>query len=142
MPKKLAALIALPVLVLFCLPAPADNHEPASAFSKSTIDLGCVVSDLDASVKFYTEVNRLSEIGRISSGCRVRRPRRDSPMEKPLDITDPHSREKGPAATRLKLMHVDESKASKAANDYIHTTLGYSYITVFTSRARTRQCRD
>ena len=127
MPKKLAALIAVPV-VLFSLSAPADNHEPDSAFSKNTIDLGCVVSDLEESVKFYTEVIGFQKSGafRVDADFAAEAGLTDG---KPLDITVLTLGE-GPAATKLKLMQVD-APGAKAANDYIHSTLGYSYITIY-----------
>jgi catechol 2,3-dioxygenase-like lactoylglutathione lyase family enzyme len=105
-----------------------DETEKESAFSKPTIDIGCVVSDIEASVKFYTEV-----IGfEASGGFQV-----DAQYAKEVGLTNEKALDvkvltlgEGPGATQLKLMQVDGGGA-KSANDHINTTLGFSYITVF-----------
>ena len=98
-----------------------------SEFSKPTIDIGCVVSDIDASVKFYTEVVGFKE----NAGFKV-----DAEYCKKVGLTDSKPLDvkvltlgSGKGATHLKLMQV-QGESAKASHDYIHSTLGYSYITV------------
>ena len=107
----------------FGSPVPNDDSE----FSKPTIDIGCVVSDIDASVKFYTEVVGFQE----SAGFKV-----DGEYAKKVGLTDNKPLDikvltlgSGEGATQLKLMQVD-GESAKAENGFINTTLGYSYITV------------
>lgn len=104
-----------------------SGSQDESEFSKPTIDIGCVVSDIDASVKFYTEVVGFKE----SSGFKV-----DADYAKKVGLTDSKPLDvkvltlgSGEGATQLKLMQVDGESAT-AANEHIHTTLGFSYITV------------
>lgn len=99
-----------------------------SEFSKPTIDIGCVVSDIDASVKFYTEVVGFKE----TSGFKVGAEYADKvglTDNKPLDIKV-LTLGTGAGATQLKLMQVDGESAT-AANEHIHSTLGFSYLTVY-----------
>ena len=117
-----ACLLALSVL--FVQSAPAQESE--SEFSTPTIDLGCVVSDIDASVTFYTEAIGFKKAGGFKVAADYAN---DVGLtdNKSLDITVLALGD-GAGATKLKLMQVDGGK--KAPNDHIHTTYGYSYITV------------
>ncbi len=118
-------------ITLACLPglALADHHEKGeSAFLEPTIDLGCVVSDLDAAIKFYTEAIGFKEAG----GFEV-----SGPFAKEVGLTDNKHLDikvltlgEGEEATKLKLMQV-EGESKKLKNKHIDTTLGYSYITIF-----------
>ncbi len=108
----------------------ATAQEPGkteSEFAKPTIDLGCVVSDIDASVKFYTEALGFQ----VSGGFEV------SPeFATESGLTNNKKLEvkvltlgEGPGATGLKLMQV-EGESAKPKNEYINTSLGFSYITI------------
>ena len=118
--------LALLAFFTFTTASLADHHK--SSFSKPTIDLGTVVSDLDASVKFYTEA-----IGfQVAGGFAVA-----ADFAKDAGLTDSKALDikvltlgEGEGATKLKLMQVG-CKGAKAKNDYIDTTLGFSYITIF-----------
>jgi len=125
---KRILLIFVAATIAFGLYATAQETAPQeSEFAKVTIDLGCVVSDIDASVKFYTEAIGFSEAG----GFEV------SPeFAKESGLTDSKQLKvkvlnlgKGEGATGLKLMQID-GESAKPANDYINTTLGFSYITI------------
>ena len=98
-----------------------------SEFSKPTIDIGCVVSDIDASVKFYTEVIGFEESAGFKFGAEY--------ADK-VGLTDKKALDvkvltlgSGEGATQLKLMQIEGDSAT-AANEHIHSTLGFSYITV------------
>ncbi len=119
--------LALLTLISFTTAALADDHK--SEFAKPTIDLGTVVSDIDASVKFYTEA-----IGfKVAGGFEV-----NADFAKDAGLTDSKALDikvltlgEGEGATKLKLMQVGCKSGAKAKNDYIDTTLGFSYITIF-----------
>ena len=108
--------------------AGADSNSQDSEFATPTIDLGCVVSDIDAAVKFYTEAIGFQPAG----GFQVEA---DFATEsgltngKRLDITVLTLGD-GQGATKLKLMQIGNA-SKKIANDHIDTTLGFSYLTVF-----------
>jgi catechol 2,3-dioxygenase-like lactoylglutathione lyase family enzyme len=106
----------------------AANASPdSSEFVKPTIDIGCVVSDIDASVKFYTEAIGFKEAGgfQVPSDFAT-----DSGLtnNKPLDVKILTLGE-GEGVTALKLMQI-EGGSAKLANQHINTTLGFSYITI------------
>ena len=117
----------------------ADDHKK-SEFIEPTIDLGCVVSDLEASIKFYTEAIGFKVVGKfnVPKGFAKDSGLTDS---KTLDIKvltlGGHN---GEDATKLKLMQIKKS-GGKANLNYIDSTLGFSYITIFvndTDKALTR----
>ena len=115
-------------LSLLTISHTAQSEESEGEFLEPTIDLGCVVSDVEASVKFYTEAIGFQNVG----GFEV-----NGPYAKDVGLTDGSALKitiltlgEGEEATKLKLMQVEGSN-QKAPNDHIHTTLGYSYITIF-----------
>ncbi len=105
-------------------------NQDKSEFSKPTIDIGCVVSDLEASVKFYTEVIGFEQTSEFKVGTEYAN-RVGLTDNKPLDIKV-LTLGSGEGATQLKLMQVDGESAT-AANEHIHSTLGFSYLTVYVS---------
>ena len=117
--------------LICCLFATAQETEKAqSEFLKPTIDLGCVVSDIDASLKFYTEAIGFKEAGAFEVSPEFAT---DSGLtdNKKLEVKILTLGE-GPGATGLKLMQVDGTSA-KSNNQYINSTLGFSYITIMVS---------
>ena len=60
-PFKMIAVLACALLALFGFNYSAQADEK-SVFTKATIDLGIVVSDLDKAAKFYSEVIGLTEV--------------------------------------------------------------------------------
>jgi catechol 2,3-dioxygenase-like lactoylglutathione lyase family enzyme len=103
-------------------------NQGESEFSKPTIDIGCVVSDIDASVKFYTEVIGFKETSGFKVGAEYAN-KVGLTDNKPLDVKV-LTLGSGEGATQLKLMQV-EGESAKAANEHIHSTLGFSYLTVY-----------
>ena len=123
-----------PILILIAFYAPASNlyadDHKKSEFIEPTIDLGCVVSNLEDSIKFYTEAIGFKVVGEFNVPKAFAK---DSGLtdSKNLDIKvltlGGHN---GEEATKLKLMQVKKS-GGKANLDYIDSTLGFSYITIF-----------
>lgn len=102
--------------------------EPES-FSRTTIDLGTVVSDLDKSVRFYTEAIGFRQESGFEVGADVAAAAglTDS---KPLSIRVLVLGE-GPSATRLKLMQVAGTVPRTGDNEFIHSHTGFRYLTIF-----------
>jgi len=117
----------LVLALLACSALPCLAAEPA-AFPRTTIDLGCVVSDLDASVRFYTEGIGFREL----QGFSVEPPlATDAGLTdaKPLDIRVLTLGD-GESATKLKLMHVAGTEPRKGDNEFIHSHIGFRYLTI------------
>lgn len=100
-----------------------------SAFSRTTIDLGVTVSDLDKSAKFYTDVVGFKEVKGFSV---------PGDFCKDAGLTDGKSLTirvfvlgEGESATKLKLMTV--AGAKKNNNEYLNSELGFRYLTIFVS---------
>ncbi len=113
---------------LFTLVAVAHGDHHGSPFTEPTIDLGCVVSDLDAAVEFYTEAIGFQDAG----GFQV-----DGDYAKEVGLTNGKALDikvltlgEGEEATRLKLME-GGGRSRKIKNDHVTTSLGFSYITIF-----------
>jgi catechol 2,3-dioxygenase-like lactoylglutathione lyase family enzyme len=107
----------------------AAAAEAKSEFARTTIDLGVVVSDVAKSVKFYTDAIGFAE----APGFSV-------PADFCADagLTDSHKLDirvlvlgEGDSATKLKLMQVPSASSKKTDNAYIHSQLGYRYLTIY-----------
>ena len=127
--NKFSSLCVALILVFLSSPCIADDHKDED-FIETTIDIGCVVSDIDASVKFYTEA-----IGfKVAGGFKVLSDFAKSAgltAGKELDIKVLTLGGAGEEeATKLKLMQVKGS-GGKADQSHIDSTLGFSYITIF-----------
>jgi len=97
-------------------------------FTRSTIDLGVIVGNLDKSAKFYTEALGFTEIDGFSVGA-------DVAGESGLTASRPLTVRvfvlaNEPAATRLKLMEFPDGAPKKIDTQYLHSTLGYRYLTL------------
>lgn len=107
---------------LSMLPAAEDE------FLSKTIDLGCVVSDIDAAVKFYTEAIGFTEVKGFQVPADFAT---DAGLTegKMLDIRRLVLGE-GDGATTLKLMQIKDAGGKKSDNTHIDSQLGFSYITI------------
>jgi catechol 2,3-dioxygenase-like lactoylglutathione lyase family enzyme len=119
------------LLLAFALLPHVQAAEPQAdtAFARTTIDLGTVVSDLEASVRFYKDVIGFTEVAGF-----------DVPADMATDagLTDgkPLSIRvlvlgSGPEATKLKLMQVQGTAPRKGDTDFIHSHTGFRYLTIF-----------
>lgn len=98
-------------------------------FDKPTIDIGVVVSDIDASSRFYSEAIGFTNTSSF-----------DVPGDfaKKSGLTDSRPLEiqvfqlgEGEGATSLKLMEVAGSDSKKVDHSYIDSSLGFSYLTIY-----------
>lgn len=120
------ALVA--ALSVFTVLASSVVNADESEFARTTIDLGIVVKDIDASAKFYTEVVGLTE----AKGFSV-----PAGFATDVGLTDNKGVDirvfvlgEEKSATNLKLMQLPGVESKTVDNKTIHASLGYSYITV------------
>lgn len=104
--------------------------EEESLYSSAVVDLGIVVSDLEKSAKFYTEVLGLKEV----PGFSVPAERTtafgltdNQPATARVFVLD----DTKTPNTKLKMMAFPDAPGTKADHTYIHSTLGFSYLTLF-----------
>lgn len=116
-----ALLIAAPTLV------PQDTE---SEFPSSTIDIGMVVRDVEKSVEFYTDLIGFTEV----PGFAV-----NADFATGAGLTDGHGvkihvlvLKKDRTATNLKLMSLPDAKPAASDNEFVHSQLGLSYLTIRT----------
>lgn len=98
------------------------------SFPKTTIDIGMVVSDLDASVAFYTKGIGFQQ----AEGFQV-----DSGLAKAAGLTDNKPLDvqvlvlgNDKAATKLKLMQIAGTSPRTGDTAFIHSHTGFRYITI------------
>jgi lactoylglutathione lyase len=118
---RLVALVA----AVACLPLPAA--EPA-AFPRTTIDLGCVVADIEKSVRFYTEGIGFKELPgfEVPAALATDAGLTDS---RPLSIRVLVLGDDA-GATKLKLMQVAGTEPRTGDTDFIHSHTGFRYLTI------------
>lgn len=104
------------------------QEDDDSPFASRTIDLGCVVSDLEKSLSFYKEAIGFQEVTGFSVPADFAE---DVGLTsgKAIDIRVLLLGE-GAGATKLKLMQVPGVESKKSDNTHIHSQLGFSYLTI------------
>jgi catechol 2,3-dioxygenase-like lactoylglutathione lyase family enzyme len=121
----------LSLALLLAVVAAVSANRPAapSEFSRTTIDLGVHVSDLEAAADFYANVIGFTEV----EGFNV-----SADFATAAGLTDAQSLAvrvfvlgDGESATRLKLMEVPDVETKKSDNAYVHSQLGFRYLTIF-----------
>ena len=117
----------LALAALLCSALPAMAAEP-TAFPRTTIDLGCVVTDLDKSVRFYTDGIGFRELPGFSV---------EAPLAADAGLTDTKRLDikvlvlgEGEQATQLKLMQVEGTAPRRGDNAFIHSHTGFRYLTI------------
>lgn len=104
----------------------ATAAEPV--FSSTTIDLGTVVSDIDASVRFYTEAIGFKEVAAFDVSADIAAAA-GLTADKPLSIRVLALGD-SPQATKLKLMEVADTKPRTGDVEFIHSHTGFRYLTL------------
>ena len=112
---------------LLCPALPGFAAEPA-VFPRTTIDLGCIVSDIDASARFYTDGIGFREL----PGFAV-----DAALAADAGLTDTKPLAirvfvlgDGESATKLKLMQVAGTEPRTGDTEFIHSHTGFRYLTI------------
>lgn len=108
--------------------AAAQQNSPKAEFSRTTIDLGLIVSDVDKAAQFYTEAIGFTEVGGFDVAAQ---------MAGATGLTDNHPFKvrmfalgKEPTATNLKIMTIPGAGSKKVDNQYIGSSLGFRYLTI------------
>jgi lactoylglutathione lyase len=108
--------------------AAAKQDGSKAEFSRTTIDLGMVVSDVDKAAAFYRDVLGFKEL----SGFDV-----SAQMANDTGLTDNRPFKvrvfalgDEPTATRLKIMTIPGAGLKKVDNQYIGSSLGFRYLTI------------
>lgn len=121
---------AVQVLTALLFLAPlVQAADPASSFSKPTVDIGIVAKDAEKSAKFYTDAIGLKEIEGFSAPAELGKKIGlvdNHPLNVRVFVTDEME-----GATRIKLMSFPDAGGKVPDRSYIHTTLGISYLTLF-----------
>jgi catechol 2,3-dioxygenase-like lactoylglutathione lyase family enzyme len=98
-------------------------------FHSATIDVGIVVSDVEKSVKFYrdalgfTEVSGFSVPGEMAGGSGLTN---SQPFDVRIMVLGGEVN-----ATKIKLMQVPQGTNKKVDHQFINSSLGLSYLTIF-----------
>lgn len=102
--------------------------EPTVPFPRTTIDIGMVVSDIDAAVAFYTQGIGFKQL----EGFQV-----NAELAKAAGLTDNKALDvqvlvlgDDKAATKLKLMQIAETSPRSGDTDFIHSHTGFRYLTI------------
>lgn len=107
----------------------ARDESPGIEFSRGAIDFGIVCGDVKKSVAFYRDVVGMKEIEGF-----------DVPASLGADagLVDSHPlhvhvmvTQESSDASRLKLMQIEEAPGKKVDHDFIHSSLGMSYSTIW-----------
>lgn len=108
--------------------AGAQTEDAKPEFARTTIDLGAVVSDIDKAAQFYTEAIGFEQVGSfdVSAELAGATGLTDS---KPFQVRV-FALGKEPTATKLKLMEVPGAGSKPIDNEYISSSLGFSYLTI------------
>ncbi|MEM7011627.1 MAG: VOC family protein [Verrucomicrobiota bacterium] len=117
------------LLVSISVLAAADlaiAQDDTPVFSSATVDIGIVVSDIDKSAKFYTEIIGVTEVKGFSV---------TGEMGAGIGLTENVGLDirvfvLGEGGTKLKMMAAPETKPVKQDQKFIHSTLGLSYLTL------------
>jgi catechol 2,3-dioxygenase-like lactoylglutathione lyase family enzyme len=128
----------LPIVTTIAVLFAAQNVQ--AQFSKTTIDFGVVVSDLEKSLAFYTDVVGFTRVGNFSVNPDMANDAGLTNITKPLKI-EKLMLGADSGATTLKLMQIDDPNQQKPANDTIHASLGMSYMTLFVTDTKASLAR-
>jgi len=117
------------VLLLAAVAVLSANRTAAPAdFQRTTIDLGVNVSDLDASADFYTDVIGFTEVEGFevtADFCTAAGLTDGQPLAVRVFVLGEEE-----SATRLKLMEIPGVETKQSDNAYVHSQLGYRYLTI------------
>lgn len=129
--EKFSGLLVRIMLVAFLSvwPHPKAVAEPEKEFSKSSIDLGIVVSDLDKAMQFYTRALGFKEAESFSIPKDIGE-KTGLTDDKPITMKVLVLEEEENAA-KLKLIKIPGAQSREGDNHFIHSQLGFRYITIF-----------
>ena len=128
---NLIALLVLCLAASIFLAGAAGRSGAKGNFARTTIDFGIVVSDVEKAAQFYTEALGFTEVPGFDVSKEMGG---DSGLSnyqafhvRVLVLGDEAS------ATKIKIMEFPKAPGKKIDNQFIHSSLGYSYLTIFVS---------
>ncbi len=133
--KKSSFCVVLAVVstVSLFLSGCADQSEAGtkSAFARTTIDVGIVVSNVEKSALFYKNALGFKEIpgfnvsAEMGGGSGLTD---NQPFKVRVFVLGDE-----PTATKIKLMQFPQAPGKKVDHRFIHSSLGFSYLTILVS---------
>jgi len=127
--QGLIALLALCLVASVFLAGAAGTGGPNVEFARTTIDVGIVVSNVEKAVQFYKNALGFTEV----SGFDV-----SEEMGADSGLTDHQAFRvrvlvlgDEESATKVKIMEFPKAPGKKVDNRFIHSSLGFSYLTIF-----------
>jgi len=111
--------------------AAKSEAEAEGEFARTTIDVGIVVSDVEKVAAFYknalgfTEVPGFDVSAEMGGGSGLTD---DQPFHVRVFVLGDE-----PTATKIKLMEFPQAPGKKVDNQFIHSSRGFSYLTVWVS---------
>ena len=121
--------LALAFLAALLCPALSGFAAEPVTFPSATIDLGTCVTDIDKSVRFYTEGIGFREVPGFAVPAELAAAAGLTDA-KPLSIRVLVLGD-GPTATKLKLMQVAGTTPRTGVTDFIHSHTGFRYLSIF-----------
>ena len=121
----------LPALLLLAASGCATPPPPAPApYASPVVDLGIVVRDIEASAAFYKAALGLEEIPGFTGAAQVTGDSglADYQAVPVRQFVLPGGRDRG---TKLKLMQFAARPGKAADQAYLHSTVGFRYVTLF-----------
>ena len=129
--SKLVIVLAVVLIVSLLLAGHAATGVAKSDFSRTTIDLGIGVSDVEKAAQFYKNALGFTEVSGFDVSAEMAG---DSGLTdyKPFHVRVFVLGEE-PTATKVKLMQFPDAPGKKVDNRFISSSLGFSYLTIFVS---------
>lgn len=122
---------ALAVALSLAAVAAGTGHRVGAppGFPRTTIDIGMHVRDVEASARFYTNVIGFTEVQGFNVAAEFAGAA-GLTDRKPLAVRV-FVLGMGETATKVKLMEVPGVKIAESDNTYIHSQLGFRYLTIY-----------
>jgi catechol 2,3-dioxygenase-like lactoylglutathione lyase family enzyme len=122
-------MLSLAALLVAVAVVSANRTAGPSDFPRTTIDVGVHVSDLEASADFYADVIGFTEVEGfdVSADFATAAGLTDG---QPL-VVRVFVLGTGESATKVKLMEVPDVETNESENAYVHSQLGFRYLTIF-----------
>jgi len=128
---NLIALLVLCIVASVFLAGAAGTGGAKSDFARTTIDLGIVVSNVEKAAQFYKNALGFTEVQGFDVSKEMGGDSGLSDYQafrvRVLVLGDEAS------ATKIKIMEFPKAPGKKIDNQFIHSSLGYSYLTIFVS---------
>ena len=126
---KLTALIVLCLATSIFLVGAASTGGAKVEFARTTIDVGIVVSNVEKAAKFYKNALGFTEVPGFDVSTEMGGNSGLSNYQafqvRVLVLGDEES------ATKIKIMEFPKAPGKKVDNKFIHSSLGFSYLTIF-----------